>query len=120
MARYNDDRPEATDWPDERWTLSDPSGCGWSDEEQYIREGLVMAHVEPGDAHDDLMERCPTCGKRGCVGYCDYRDLTDRDPDFDDPPAEDPERPWRCVVCGVNWVDCGAGFDTCDDCLARQ
>jgi hypothetical protein len=41
MARYNDDAPEATeDWPDERWTLSDPSGCDWSDEEQWARECL--------------------------------------------------------------------------------
>jgi hypothetical protein len=108
MRDYDEDRPESTDWPDERWTLSDPCGCDWTDEEQFAREGLVMAHVEPGDAHDDLMERCPTCGERGCVGYCDCRDLTDADED------RDAIRP--CASCGEVFVDVRCDGDVCRGC----
>jgi rubrerythrin len=25
-----------------------------------------------------------------------------------------------CTVCGVNWVDAEAGFDTCEDCQSRR
>jgi hypothetical protein len=114
MARYDDDAPEATGWHDgERWALTGQDG-EWTDEEQWEREAPAMAHVEPGDAREDQTERCPTCGRRGCVGHCDPADL------WDDDYPEEADRWCRCAVCHENWVDAGNGFDTCESCLARR
>lgn len=54
MREYNNDCPESTDWPDERWTLSDPCGCDWTDEEQWAREemGREACPVSQDDGRD--------------------------------------------------------------------
>jgi len=53
---------------------------------------------------------CPTCGRRGCAGYCEADDIG--------PPPEPVDT--RCTICGENWVDAANGYDTCAECLARQ
>ena len=34
--------------------------------------GVACSHLE---ADAEALERCPTCGRRGCVGYCDEYDI---------------------------------------------
>ena len=39
-----------------------------------------MAHVEPDDAREDQIERCPVCRRRH-TGYCDPTDLYEEQPE---------------------------------------
>ena len=79
--------------------------------------GIDAEHFCGGTPDDDLPPQCPLCGSPKCVNFaCE----SDDDLALNAADVPYPATIYYCTVCGRNEVDAGSGFDTCQECLARQ